>query len=831
MTHRIRPERRRQAPRAGGCPVAGARMDELEARILLDSAPVFDTPFEAQYFTNSGAITIPINGYDADVDDVLAITVEANHDLVTATVPTGNSFANLNFETAAGAAVGFIQVELFDGRAPLAAERFVTLATNYVYPNGMLDPDGVPFYTDVPVYRVVNDFMFQTGDAEKQDGEGGSPLGTFADEFVDSLRFAWRGVLAMANRPGEPDSNDCQFFLTDERTPWLDDAHTIFGQVIDGWDVYDTIITSNDDDYVLASVTGGWTGQDGTVTVVAPEGFNGNVEVTVTLTDPAENEVQQSFTVVFLNAVPPVLSHIPHNVDAGSFGALDCFRAGDLLYVADGWAGLVIYDVSDPTSPVELDTYDTPGGAWAVTVRGTVAWVADFDGGLIALDVADPSDIGFLGAGRPAVIGAGGSYALGVALYGDYAFVPEYVDGLTIYYIADPQNITPVRTIVEIAEGGLELQWVVDVAMYGSYLLVSDNGGAVVVIDVANPLAPAVVTYTNAPTAPWGIAVEGNLLYVADMADGLRVIDISDPANPDPLGLLPMGAAPRMLAVHNGMVVVGRNANSSCVIVDATDPDNMAVLYYFDVGGVAGRPCYGEDFWALPDQYDGVQLVRGALFAPIMHLNPAAQEQVPQDSRYFIEWIGGKPGAVASVYVLSPTGWRLLQADVPSLQGFHEWDTTGQVPGWYWVATIVWNGTTRAWPPVSGRGWLEITPAGSGAAAGATAAASAAGTGAASPADQPAVEFLAPLPGQQVVRGEPVEIAFNTGLVADQSPKVTIWLLSDQAPPVPLGTVLAGAVGSYVWDTTGAAPGWYAFAAELEGFDGLSDSSEWLRVV
>ena len=87
MTDTPPAERPTQASGDTGRPGAGARMEELESRVLLDSAPIFATPFEARYFTNSGAITIPINGYDADALDTLTITAETNHDQVTATVP------------------------------------------------------------------------------------------------------------------------------------------------------------------------------------------------------------------------------------------------------------------------------------------------------------------------------------------------------------------------------------------------------------------------------------------------------------------------------------------------------------------------------------------------------------------------------------------------------------------------------------------------------------------------------------------------------------------------------------------------------------------------
>lgn len=119
---------------------------------------------------------------------------------------------------------GDIVVELFADKAPMAVNNFIFLAQNGWY-------DGVTFH------RVLEGFVAQAGDPT---GTGyGSPGYAFANELSPELTFDQEGLLAMAN--SGPDSNGAQFFITYAPAPNLDGGYTIFGKVIDGMDVVDSL--------------------------------------------------------------------------------------------------------------------------------------------------------------------------------------------------------------------------------------------------------------------------------------------------------------------------------------------------------------------------------------------------------------------------------------------------------------------------------------------------------------------------------------------------------------------------------------------------------------
>ena len=126
---------------------------------------------------------------------------------------------------------GDITIELYDDKAPKTVENFLKLVDK-------------KFYNGLHFHRVIKDFMLQGGCPNSKDpnnpkaGTGG-PGYQINCEFHPELKHTKKGLLSMAN--AGPNTGGSQFFITLKATPWLDNRHAIFGELIDGLDVLEKI--------------------------------------------------------------------------------------------------------------------------------------------------------------------------------------------------------------------------------------------------------------------------------------------------------------------------------------------------------------------------------------------------------------------------------------------------------------------------------------------------------------------------------------------------------------------------------------------------------------
>ncbi|MBV7267902.1 peptidylprolyl isomerase [Winogradskyella luteola] len=131
---------------------------------------------------------------------------------------------------------GTMLAELYYDKVPVTVANFVALAEGN-HPMVKEEFKGKRYYDSITFHRVVNNFMIQGGDPTASGS--GDPGYKFPDEFHPELKHDKPGVLSMAN-PGR-DANGSQFFIMEKEWPSLDDRHAVFGQVIEGMDVHDSI--------------------------------------------------------------------------------------------------------------------------------------------------------------------------------------------------------------------------------------------------------------------------------------------------------------------------------------------------------------------------------------------------------------------------------------------------------------------------------------------------------------------------------------------------------------------------------------------------------------
>lgn len=154
------------------------------------------------------------------------------------TPPEMNIDSDKKYNAVFATDLGEFKIELFADKAPTTVNNFVFLAKN-------------EYYNGTYFHRVIENFMVQGGDPT---GTGtGGPGYRFEDEFHPDLKHDKRGILSMAN--SGPGTNGSQFFITHNPTPHLDNKHTVFGQLVEGEDIFMSIPVRDPSNASAPSVT------------------------------------------------------------------------------------------------------------------------------------------------------------------------------------------------------------------------------------------------------------------------------------------------------------------------------------------------------------------------------------------------------------------------------------------------------------------------------------------------------------------------------------------------------------------------------------------------
>ena len=284
----------------------------------------------------------------------------------------------------------------------------------------------------------------------------------------------------------------------------------------------------------------------------------------------------------------PDIAHINYGATAYAVAVTN-----NRAYLA-GTDGLHIYDLSNPSGPVEVGHTETGSGPTSVAITDHYAVLANYNKGLRIYDIADPTNLVYVEYTND--VGKGQC----VTVSGKYAYLANDFDGLRIYDIWNPS--TPV-SIGHANDGGKAFG--VKVSGHYAYLANYDDGFRI--YDVSNPTNPVNVGHFNGGGAAWGVAVAGNYAYLANSTNGLCIYDISNPANPVSLGHVNDGGSASDVAVVGRLVYLA-NGEDGLRIYEVSNPANPVCLAHVKDGGFANGLALSDRYAYVANSADGLRV-------------------------------------------------------------------------------------------------------------------------------------------------------------------------------------------------------------------------------
>ena len=292
-------------------------------------------------------------------------------------------------------------------------------------------------------------------------------------------------------------------------------------------------------------------------------------------------------------ATPAVADISPEGVNLG--GSRRGVIRDDILYVADWFSGLHLYDVRDPANPRHLGNYHTPGSSKGVALYGRYALVGDDDYGLQIIDVADPRRPRWVAelnwTSKESTLGL--AYTMKVV--GDTLYLADHRGG---FQIIDLSDIEHPRILGALDTPGKS--WAVDVS--GHTAFVADDDDGLLIVDVGDPAAIRLLGRFNPGGHAEDVVVRDGLAYLAFFDNGLFIVDVGDPARPRPLAHLAIPGNARGIALEGDLAYVS-GWESGLQVVDVGDPRAPRIVGHYDTDGavwgtvVQGGTAYALDWW------------------------------------------------------------------------------------------------------------------------------------------------------------------------------------------------------------------------------------------
>ena len=286
--------------------------------------------------------------------------------------------------------------------------------------------------------------------------------------------------------------------------------------------------------------------------------------------------------------------------------AYDVFVTNGYAYVAAGDRGLVIVDVTDPSSPKlavasALSTgsglfsrEDTDGTAQGIAVQGDYAYVADGTNGLVVIDVSDPLSPDFKGKYVTAKI------AKSVAVKGSYAYVVGVAGGFEVIDVSDPIHLSWAGEVNNI------LPDLNDIFISGDFAYIGNDNSSIYRYDISSPTSPSYSAGIPLGSQKKVLGLHGNATHLyAAVDDGM--IHVINKSTMSRIALYETKVSPLNTFVRAGVLYVAEGAGG-LEVVDVSDPENPAYISHHPTYG-GGHAVFADgDYVYMADGANGLQV-------------------------------------------------------------------------------------------------------------------------------------------------------------------------------------------------------------------------------
>ena len=294
-----------------------------------------------------------------------------------------------------------------------------------------------------------------------------------------------------------------------------------------------------------------------------------------------------------INFSPPVPTVLNRGVNFG--GSRRATIHNDILYVADWFSGLHLYDISQPDTPRHLSNYHTQGSSKGVLVRDNYAFVADDDHGLQILDISNPE--------KPVKVSevATPGLAYTMKLVGDYIYLADHRGGFHIISIADITHPVIVGSAPTASK-----TWAVEIV--GNLAYVAADSAGLLIFDISDPLHPKQITAYPMQGMAEDIVIRDNFAYVANFDNGFYVLDISQPTQPREIAHLATPGNARGIDLDGNYAYLA-DWESGIQVIDISRPEQSAIVGAYDTIGWSWGVLTQDNYAYVLDWWGGISIL------------------------------------------------------------------------------------------------------------------------------------------------------------------------------------------------------------------------------